>query len=63
MPHSPGATETVVDLLRRDHLRMRVTAVDPAGAGANGADKAPLLTLDQLKSLALDPAWAALGTK
>ncbi|MFF2626699.1 hypothetical protein ACFVUN_13110 [Kitasatospora griseola] len=52
-----GSTESVVDVLRPDGRRVRVTAVNPAGAGDPDAGREPLLTLDQLTAIARCPGW------
>ncbi|GAA2779664.1 hypothetical protein GCM10010441_00410 [Kitasatospora paracochleata] len=52
VPGSQGATETVVDLLRPDGRRVRAAATNPAGADSATAGREPLLTVDQLTSLA-----------
>ncbi|MFJ1793839.1 hypothetical protein [Kitasatospora griseola] len=57
VPGTQGSTETVVDVLRPDGRRVRVTAVNPAGAGTPDAGRAPLLTLDQLTAIARCPGW------
>ncbi|WP_052509206.1 hypothetical protein [Kitasatospora griseola] len=57
VPNAQGATETIVDVLRSDGARVRVTAANPAGAGSPDAGQAPLLTLDQLTAIALCPGW------
>ncbi|MEU3493531.1 hypothetical protein ABZ747_08540 [Kitasatospora cineracea] len=59
VPGSQGATESAVDVLRPDGVRVRVTAVNPAGAGSPDAGKPPLLSAEQLRGIALDPRWAA----
>ncbi|MGW4692685.1 hypothetical protein ACWEO1_09930 [Kitasatospora cineracea] len=61
VPGSQGATESAVDVLRPDGVRVRVTAVNPAGAGSPDAGKPPLLSAEQLRGIALDPRWAAPG--
>ncbi|GLW52724.1 hypothetical protein [Kitasatospora phosalacinea] len=53
VPYAQGATETVVAVLRPDGLLLRVTALDPAGAGV-------LLTREQVEAVALSPSWSAL---
>ncbi|MFI9785664.1 hypothetical protein ACIHEI_19520 [Kitasatospora sp. NPDC051984] len=57
VPNAQGATETIVDVLGRDGHRVRVTAVNPAGAGSPDAGRPPLLTLDQLTAIATCPGW------
>ncbi|MFB7944772.1 hypothetical protein ACFC6L_07590 [Kitasatospora phosalacinea] len=53
VPYAQGAAETVVAVLRPDGLLLRVTALDPAGAGV-------LLTREQVEAVALSPSWSAL---
>ncbi|MGW4382401.1 hypothetical protein [Kitasatospora sp. NPDC004531] len=57
VPGSQGSTESVVDLLRPDGRRIRVTAVNPAGTGHPDAGREPLLTLDRLTAIASCPGW------
>ncbi|MFD8482227.1 hypothetical protein [Kitasatospora sp. NPDC059673] len=57
VPNAQGSTETIVDLLRPDGRRIRVTAVNPAGAGHPDAGRPPLITLDRLTAIARCPGW------
>ncbi len=57
VPGSQGATESIVDVLRPDGTRVRVTALNPAGAGSPEAGKPPLLTPSQLTAIAMCPGW------
>ncbi|MFD8595862.1 hypothetical protein ACFV1L_12725 [Kitasatospora sp. NPDC059646] len=57
VPGAQGATESIVDVLRLDGTRVRVTALNPAGAGSPEAGRPPLLTPDQLTAIALCPGW------
>ncbi|OKJ06637.1 hypothetical protein [Kitasatospora sp. CB01950] len=57
VPNAQGATETVVDILRPDGNRVRVTAVNPAGADDADAGRAPLVSLDRLTAIAMCPGW------
>jgi len=55
---SQGAVENVVDALRPDGLHIRVRALNPSGQGA-AAGHPPLLTVDQLRTIAVSPNWTA----
>ncbi|MEV8637868.1 hypothetical protein AB0395_40090 [Streptosporangium sp. NPDC051023] len=52
-----GTIEWTVDTLRRDGLRVVISAVNAGAYRLPASRGEPALTLDQLKQIALDPAW------
>ncbi|MFD6971173.1 hypothetical protein [Streptomyces sp. NPDC059949] len=52
-----GVVEWTVDTLRKDGLRVVISAYNTANQSGTPTREAPALTLDQLKELALAPAW------
>ncbi|MFI7691223.1 hypothetical protein ACIBQ6_19285 [Nonomuraea sp. NPDC049655] len=52
-----GAVEWTVDTLRADGLRVVISAVNAAAYRLPAGRRAPALTLEQLRQIALDAAW------
>ncbi|MEW2418562.1 hypothetical protein AB0953_33445 [Streptomyces sp. NPDC046866] len=52
-----GVVEWTVDTLRKNGLRVTLTAYNTANISGGATRKAPALTLEQMKELATAPAW------
>lgn len=52
-----GLVEWSVDTLREDGLRVRVSAANGGSPTGSPTRRTPVLTLEQLKEIALTPAW------
>ncbi|MEU9255068.1 hypothetical protein AB0D66_24855 [Streptomyces sp. NPDC048270] len=55
-----GVVEWSVDTLREDGLRVRVSAFNTANQSGAPTRKSPVLTLEQLREIALAPGWNRL---
>ncbi|MGP3686943.1 hypothetical protein ACTVZO_19915 [Streptomyces sp. IBSNAI002] len=56
-----GVVEWSVDTLREDGLRVQVTGYNTANQSGSATRRTPVLSLDQLKEIALAPGWIRPG--